>query len=357
MDYGKAYKEALEIAHKINVERSEQTKEKIIDWLEKKKSIDVLDKEEREFAENVDAFRKEIDAAYQRGYEEGKRQSKCKFSVGDVVKHSLYDGLYYIVKSIDLAGDYELECLNGKSGNNIASATEEYLSLWTIKDAKPGDVLTDGDIFVIFKSNSYDPKTQYGCMFVYCSMRKYNGGWHEFWYESGGLNPTGYLLANKEQRRYFFKRMEDAGYEWNIGRLELRKKTKQEWSEEDENIMQSIIGILTKQGFQTQVNWLKSLRPQNNITDEELIKARNEAYNDALDKLEYHSDTPTFNDGWSAAIWYLKKRNTQPQSTWKPSDEQIRALNYYLKNDIDNDGVFGSQLVKLYQDLKKLMEE
>ena len=41
MDYEKAYKEALEIAHKINVEQSEQTKEKILYWLEKKKSIDL----------------------------------------------------------------------------------------------------------------------------------------------------------------------------------------------------------------------------------------------------------------------------------------------------------------------------
>jgi len=301
MDYEKAYKEALEIAHKINngdgvaapadwtvcetifpvlrEDYDDMIRGAIIDhlkdnnltewadWLEKQKSIDVLDKEEREFADNVDAFRKEIDAAYQRGYEEGKRQSKCKFSVGDIVKHSLYDGLYYIVKSIDLAGDYELECLNGKSGNNIASATEEYLSLWTIKDAKPGDVLTDGNRFVIFKSNSYDPKTQYGCMFVYCSMEKYNGGWHEFWYESGGLNPTGYLLATKEQRRYFFKRMEDAGYEWNIGRLELREKTKQEWSEEDETKLKSACALIRNTSLNgneglvdSTIDWLKSLK-------------------------------------------------------------------------------------------------
>lgn len=42
------------------------------------------------------------------------------------------------------------------------------------------------------------------------------------------------------------------------------------------------------------------------------------------------------------------------QPTWKPSDEQMDAFNYYLENDIDNEGVFGHQLVKLYQDLKKL---
>ena len=31
---------------------------------------------------------------------------------------------------------------------------------------------------------------------------------------------------------------------------------------------------------------------------------------------------PALADGWSAAIWYLKKRNTQFNNTWKPSDEK-----------------------------------
>lgn len=45
----------------------------IIDWLEKQKSIDVLDEEEREFADNVDSYRKDMDDSYQKGYDEGIR--------------------------------------------------------------------------------------------------------------------------------------------------------------------------------------------------------------------------------------------------------------------------------------------
>ena len=318
MDYEKAYKEALETARKINngdgveapadwtvcetifpvlrEDYDERMVNRIIDlikeigeddsyhvyhyddmlaWLEKQKSIDVLDKEERELVDDVDAFRKGIDAAYQRGYEAGKRQNKCKFSVGDIVKHSLYDGLYYIVKSIDLAGDYELECLNGKSGNNIASATENYLSLWTIKDAKPGDVLTDGDMFVIFKSNNYDPNTQYGCMFVYCSIMKNN----EFWYESGGHNPTYYLPATEEQRDLLFAKMKEAGYEWDDEKKELKKIEQKpaEWSEEDENLIKFLIAHFSvchaNRSFKFDINTdlstdeiierIRNLRPQN----------------------------------------------------------------------------------------------
>lgn len=114
----------------------------------------------------------------------------------------------------------------------------------------------------------------------------------------------------------------------------------QEWSEEDENRFRNLIylvehsdeGKATKEGFVKFINRFKSLRPQNNITDEELAQAKKDAYNDALDKIEYHSGKPTFDDGWSAAIWYLKKRNAQPQNTWKPSEEQIIALRWVLNN-------------------------
>ena len=44
-------------------------------------------------------------------------------------------------------------------------------------------------------------------------------------------------------------------------------------------------------------------------------------------------------------------------SPFKPSEEQMKALNYYLKYFIDKDGAFGSQLVKLYHDLLKLRNE
>ena len=106
--------------------------------------------------------------------------------------------------------------------------------------------------------------------------------------------------------------------EW-LQSLSNRVQLKQEWSEEDKEILDGIIVDVevlkeqdkTKTGkaaYQREIDWLKFLRPQNNITDKELINARNEAYNDALDKIEYHSGEPTFDDGWDAAIWYLKKR-------------------------------------------------
>jgi Txe/YoeB family toxin of Txe-Axe toxin-antitoxin module len=86
------------------------------------------------------------------------------------------------------------------------------------------------------------------------------------------------------------------------------------WSKEDERTIKridSLLHAINESEFEDIHNWLKSLRPQNSsVTDEELEQAKKDAYNDALDKIEYHSGEPTFDDGWDAAIWYLKKRNT-----------------------------------------------
>ena len=147
----------------------------------------------------------------------------------------------------------------------------------------------------------------------------------------------------------------------------INKEQKCVWSEEDEKMLNSIIEDVMPCGecpdYPTdeereyyyygnkKVEFLKSLRPQNTtVTDEELAQAKKEAYNDALDKIEYHSGEPTFDDGWSAAIWYLKKKNAQPQNNWKPSDEQMEIIyKYSEQNNYD-----GSVLTSLYRDLKKL---
>lgn len=45
------------------------------------------------------------------------------------------------------------------------------------------------------------------------------------------------------------------------------------------------------------------------LEKEELDRAKTDAFNIALDKIEYHSEEPSFSDGWDAAIQYLKKVN------------------------------------------------
>lgn len=96
----------------------------------------------------------------------------------------------------------------------------------------------------------------------------------------------------------------------------LEKQGKQkpaEWSEEDKEMIEGLNNCLDELEedngwYYVYVNnkniklykirnWLKSLRPQNHITDEKLAQPKKDAYNDALDKIEYHSGNPTFDDG------------------------------------------------------------
>lgn len=141
-------------------------------------------------------------------------------------------------------------------------------------------------------------------------------------------------------------------YTWLIKNGKIEQKLA--WSEEDKHIINGIINDLedilgTANGIdknthgysieklKEQIDWLKSLKdrvsPQNfAVTDEELAQAKKDAYNDALNKIEYYSGEPTFDDGWSAAIWYLRKRNIILQKQWKPSEEQLEALESATEN-------------------------
>ena len=151
----------------------------------------------------------------------------------------------------------------------------------------------------------------------------------------------------------------------NITWLEKQEQKPKEWSEDDEQYLLVCKNALRK--YQITNKWdsdiisrwldnkLKSLRPQINVTDKELAQARIEAYNETLDKIEYNDDWPTFNDGWDAAIWYLKKRNGIPQNRWNPSDGQIKALKEACDKSWEPDGL--DPLYTLYEDLKKLKAE
>ena len=347
---------------------------------------------------------------------EQKRTDKVepKFHEGDWVVQG------YNILKIKCVGDthYCFETVGGYVDDMLVSEIDSQFHLWTIQDAKAGDVILDGSNPFIFKKTKYQSKHCY----AFCgigqdgnfAVNPYN--WYgkedssEVWTWGSNLKP-----ATKEQRNLLFQKMREAGYEWDAEKKELKKinsycqenckgfqetgkcfadgecKVKREakqksteWSEEDEAYRRLLVDIMDVEHrdgifsinpedisiFKSDVvtvkrikDWLKSLKdrvqPQNfTVTDEELAKAKKDAYNDALDKIEYHSGEPTFDDGWSAAIWYLKKRNAQPQNRWKPSKEQIDLLQAII-NEPNNAASESCQIVlrEVLEQLKKLKEE
>lgn len=78
--------------------------------------------------------------------------------------------------------------------------------------------------------------------------------------------------------------------------------------------------------------WIEWLEKQGekcsfDATDEELVQAKKDAFNDALDKIEYSSGEPTFDDGWCAAIKFIR------QKQWKPTKEQMDTFSELAESE------------------------
>ena len=145
--------------------------------------------------------------------------------------------------------------------------------LWTIEDAKDGDVLQLGEVTAIFRE--YIGNEHCEC---YCSVC--NGKFEIPSQESddniyGCYNVT---PATKEQRELLFQKMKEAGYEWSDKNRKLSHSKvtkisdqvqKPAWSEEDEVKINRIVACLENLNVADNdillkdVDWLKSLRPQN----------------------------------------------------------------------------------------------
>ena len=134
------------------------------------------------------------------------------------------------------------------------------------------------------------------------------------------------------------------------------KLLNQEWSEEDEQMINDIIEAIDEQydvsDYQEMVNWLKFIKervqpwPKREWSKEE--KARIDKIIDVLDWAE-EKGRISYSD-WEDYVCYVK--SLRPQSTWKPSDEQMKALEYYM--NVLNCNEHKEVLFGLYKQLKSL---
>ena len=138
-----------------------------------------------------------------------------KFKVGDWIVND-----YCLGKVIELTNDaYLLD-----TGQGIPFSCEHNAHLWTIQDAK------DGDVLVTTKIRS--------CPFIYRKTdRKNNFAYYYAGIDGNGnfsegclkrtlchFGPTSNVApATKEQRKLLFQKMKEAGYEWDDKKKELKK--------------------------------------------------------------------------------------------------------------------------------------
>ena len=90
------------------------------------------------------------------------------------------------------------------------------MRLWSINDAKDGDVLLEEEIGEPF---IYNGNRAIHFLGVHCGI--YNGEFNPY----GGIHHCGKNShpATKEQRDFLFQKMKDAGYEWDDEKKELKK--------------------------------------------------------------------------------------------------------------------------------------
>jgi len=139
---------------------------------------------------------------------------------------------------------YETIFVNGEYRIYDTNVIDKDAHLWSIKDAKDGDILMGkfgAFIYkgVIDKSHNMERPYAYGgiCSEHYFDISRYNNGWSS--------SPV--LPATKEQRDLLFSKMREAGYEWNAEKKELRKvKQKPTWTEEDEQGYENVDWCINK---------------------------------------------------------------------------------------------------------------
>ena len=139
------------------------------------------------------------------------------FKVGDWV----VDNCGYVWKIEERLNQfYILKGVEGWRMKTKIDWVDDTFHLWTIEDAKDGDVIHFGTVTAIFKK--YIGREKCIC---YCSFCE-DGGF-EIPIENGEDNVYGCYNATpttKEQRDTFMKAMNDAGYEWDAEKKELKKK-------------------------------------------------------------------------------------------------------------------------------------
>ena len=257
-----------------------------------------------------------------------------KFKVGDWINN--HNVIYHIDK---ISGVYvTLSTIDGTAlVYHISVLDSEYTRLWTLQDAKDGDVLDANGAPFIYKKHNTD--------YVYCYCGVNLSGEFEF-IEAKGFDTwnNNYKVypATKEQRDLLFAKMKEAGYEWNAEKKELKKIAQKSVTDfSDIRTWKYIVdAVLTKElGIG---NYLDSSRTETiakelqerfgkieqNLWSEEDKRKLNRIYSilgEAADAYAFSTSCRLIGDKECIELQDFLKSIVR-QNTWKPSDEQMIAL-------------------------------
>ena len=234
--------------------------------------------------------------------------------------YDIRDGRYYFNDNVHFSWSVK-EC-------------DEKSHLWTISDAKVGDVLQLGKVTAIFQE--YIGNGNCKC---YCSVCD---GEFEVPSQDGDDNSYGCHNATpvtKEQYDTLMKAMADAGYTFDFENKELKEI---EFNPDD----------LIEENYQQQADDLIDMvteKPAWSKEDEHTLQG-------VIDEIQANKNqAPDYDlETYDKLLSWLKslKNRVAPQKLWKPSEEQMQALKEACDKHWEPDGL--DPLYTLYEQLKKL---
>ena len=134
-----------------------------------------------------------------------------KFKVGDWI---IFNGLTLYIKEI-VKGYYRTISKGGIT-NSYDWGVDNTARLWTVQDAKDGDVLSNGKMIVIFKHFEEPSYRQHIVAYIGLDTNGDIQITDDTW--NLGIDKT--KPATKEQRDLLFAKMKEAGYEWDAEKKE-----------------------------------------------------------------------------------------------------------------------------------------
>ena len=145
-------------------------------------------------------------------------KNKPKFEVGDWVVFITSESVYQVEKKENY--EYTLRHILGGS-LCLSFSNEKLIREWTIKDTKDGDILACNEEILLFKSYSL----LQGRISLYCWYNGHTNNFHSKEVIDILLTTRNKVCpATKEQRDVLMKAMNDAGYEWDSEKKELKNE-------------------------------------------------------------------------------------------------------------------------------------
>ena len=180
---------------------------------------------------------------------------------------------FYQIKNVT-EHEYTLVGCDGSVIIRPIQEVDKTASVFTIEDAKDGDVLATNDWVFIFKGINNNNNISCYCHYDYDEdMQIFNVDTNCYMTTGSSIYP-----ATKEQSDLLFSKMKEAGYEWDAEKTEVKllitnggdfesencEQKPVKWSEEDEimveDILDSIDDTIAACDYHEMESWLKSLK-------------------------------------------------------------------------------------------------